>query len=66
MEIKAGASYQSATYRGVPLVFRLGARTMVDTIRITWPNGLIQNEMNRPPTASTLSRRRRASPARAP
>ena len=48
VEVKAGASYQMQTYEGVPLVFRLGPRTMVDTIRITWPNGLIQNEMNRP------------------
>ena len=48
VEIKAGANYQRATYRGIPLTFRLGAHTMVDTVRITWPNGLIQNEPNRP------------------
>jgi tetratricopeptide (TPR) repeat protein len=44
IEVKAGASYQKMTYAGVPLVFRLGSHASVDTIRITWPNGLIQNE----------------------
>jgi tetratricopeptide (TPR) repeat protein len=48
VEVKAGASYQKMTYAGVPLVFRLGSRTSVDTIRITWPNALIQNEMKQP------------------
>ena len=44
IEMKAGTVYRKQTYEGVPLVFRLGARTQVDTVRITWPNGLIQNE----------------------
>jgi tetratricopeptide (TPR) repeat protein len=45
VEVKSGASYEKLTYAGVPLVFRLGSHIGVDTIRITWPNGLIQNEM---------------------
>ena len=48
VEVKAGASYEKMTYAGVPLVFRLGGHTSVDTVRITWPNGLIQNEMKQP------------------
>lgn len=44
VEVKAGASYQKRIYRGIPLVFPLGEREQVDTVRITWPNGLIQNE----------------------
>ncbi len=44
VEVKAGASYQKKHYAGVPLHFGLGARQEVDTVRITWPNGLIQNE----------------------
>jgi hypothetical protein len=48
VEVKAGASYQKMTYDGVPLVFRLGNLTSVDTVRITWANGLIQNEMKQP------------------
>ena len=48
IEVKAGTDYQKVTYEGVPLVVRLGARTQVDTVRITWPNGLIQNETKQP------------------
>lgn len=44
VEVKAGASYQKKMYQGVPLAFDLGARSSADTVRITWPNGLIQNE----------------------
>jgi tetratricopeptide (TPR) repeat protein len=44
VEVKAGSSYQKKLYRGVPLHFGLGERAEVDTVRITWPNGLIQNE----------------------
>lgn len=44
VEIKAGASYQKKIYRGVPLAFDLGGRLAADVVRITWPNGLIQNE----------------------
>jgi tetratricopeptide (TPR) repeat protein len=44
VEVKAGSLYQKQLYRGVPLVFGLGDRAEVDTVRITWPNGLIQNE----------------------
>jgi Tfp pilus assembly protein PilF len=48
VEVKAGSGYEKATYHGVPLVFRLGAHTRVDTVRITWPNAMIQNEMSQP------------------
>jgi tetratricopeptide (TPR) repeat protein len=44
IEVKAGADYRKLMYEGVPVVVRLGARTLVDTVRISWPNGLIQNE----------------------
>ncbi|HEX3746680.1 MAG TPA: tetratricopeptide repeat protein [Bryobacteraceae bacterium] len=48
VEVKAGATYRKMTYAGVPLVFRLGNAASVDTVRITWANGLIQNEMKQP------------------
>jgi hypothetical protein len=48
VEVKAGGSYEKQTYAGVPLVFRLGAHNEIETVRITWPNGLIQNETNQP------------------
>jgi len=44
VEVKAGRLYQKKVYQGVPLVFGLGAYAQADTVRITWPNGLIQNE----------------------
>jgi tetratricopeptide (TPR) repeat protein len=46
VEIKAGGLYEKQMYEGVPLVFSIGGYTTVDVVRITWPNGLIQNETN--------------------
>ena len=48
VEVKAGASYQKRRYDGVPLHFGLGGRERADAVRITWPNGLIQNETAQP------------------
>ena len=45
VEIKAGALYRSRFYEGVPLTFDLGDQTAAEVVRITWPNGLIQNEV---------------------
>ncbi len=44
VEVRAGASYQKKIYSGQTLLFGLGGEAQVDTVRITWPNGLIQNE----------------------
>ncbi len=46
VEVKAGDSLLKQTYTGVPLLFPVGAYEKVDVVRITWPNGLIQNETN--------------------
>ncbi|HEX4566967.1 MAG TPA: FG-GAP-like repeat-containing protein [Vicinamibacterales bacterium] len=48
VEVKSGQRYQKQTYAGVPLVFGLRGSTAIDTIRVTWPNGLIQNELAQP------------------
>ncbi len=48
VEIKAGELYRKEMYAGVPLLFDAANFTQVDTVRITWPNGLIQNETNQP------------------
>jgi len=48
VEVKAGRLYQKRPYTGTPLVFGLGGHTEADTVRITWPNGLIQNETQQP------------------
>lgn len=45
VEVKAGPFYQKQLYRGVPLLFGVRDTADIDTIRITWPNGLIQNEV---------------------
>jgi tetratricopeptide (TPR) repeat protein len=44
VEIKAGLLYRRQRYEGVPLTFDTGAYATIDTVRITWSNGLIQNE----------------------
>jgi len=46
VEVKAGNHYQKKIYQGVPLLFGLGADKEVDTVRICWPNGMIQNQPN--------------------
>jgi hypothetical protein len=46
VEVKAGTLYRKQTYEGLPLLFDLGNNAAADVVRITWPNGLIQNETN--------------------
>jgi tetratricopeptide (TPR) repeat protein len=54
IEVKAGPYYQKQVYRGAPLTFGLRAHTAIDTIRITWPNGLIQNETQPKPNTTLV------------
>ncbi|MBV9300692.1 MAG: VCBS repeat-containing protein [Acidobacteriaceae bacterium] len=44
VEVKSGAFYDKRIYQGVPLAFATDGHVNADTVRITWPNGLIQNE----------------------
>ena len=44
VEVKSGPYYGKQIYAGVPLSFPIDGRTEADAVRITWPNGLIQNE----------------------
>lgn len=46
IELKAGTHYQKRTYFGQPLVFGMRGYKEAETVRITWPNGLIQNEVH--------------------
>ena len=48
VEVKSGNLYLRARYDGEPLLFDLQGRKEADTVRITWPNGLIQNEVHQP------------------
>ncbi|HEY6249776.1 MAG TPA: hypothetical protein VI685_07425, partial [Candidatus Angelobacter sp.] len=45
VELKTGAWYQKRIYQGVPLLFGIRSYREADTLRITWPNGLVQNEI---------------------
>ena len=44
VEIKAGPHYQKKPYQGLPLLFGLRSYQEVDAVRITWANGMIQNQ----------------------
>lgn len=44
VEMKSGAYYDKRIYQGFPVPFAIDGRSDIDTVRITWPNGLIQNE----------------------
>ena len=44
VEMKSGIYYDKRLYEGVPVPFALDGHADFDAIRITWPNGLIQNE----------------------
>ena len=48
VEVKAGIRYQKQMYASEPLHFGLRDAAEIDTVRITWPNGLIQNETKQP------------------
>jgi Tfp pilus assembly protein PilF len=45
VEVRAGIRYQKQIYRGVPLHFGLDRYAAPDSLRITWANGLVQNEL---------------------
>lgn len=54
VEVKSGPRYQKKTYTGTPLVFGLRDVKEIDTVRITWPNGLIQNELRQPVSRAVM------------
>jgi tetratricopeptide (TPR) repeat protein len=61
VEMKAGGDYEKKVYSGVPLAFAVDGHTDADTIRITWPNGLIQNEPHQKLEALTIPEAQRLS-----
>ena len=46
VEIKIAGRYQKKIYAGVPIIFGVRDARKLDSLRITWPNGLIQSEAN--------------------
>ena len=45
VELKAGRFYRKELARGAPLLVYTGERARLDVVRITWTNGVIQNEL---------------------
>ena len=45
IELRVGGLYQKKAYDGFAVRFGMGKATVAEVVRITWPNGLIQNEM---------------------
>jgi tetratricopeptide (TPR) repeat protein len=45
VEVKAGRLYSKRVYPGYPIVVGVGQQDAVETVRVTWPNGLIQNQV---------------------
>ena len=48
VEVKAGPVYRKQLYTGAPMHIGVGAEETIDTIRVTWANGMIQNETAQP------------------
>ncbi len=61
VEMKAGADYEKKVYQGVPLAFAVDGHADADTIRITWSNGLIQNEPHQKLEVLTIPEAQRLS-----
>jgi hypothetical protein len=61
VEMKSGPYYEKRIYDGTPLAFALDGRADADSIRITWPNGLIQNEPHQKPAALQIPEAQRLS-----
>lgn len=61
IEMKSGVYYEKRVYQGVPIPFALDGHADADTIRITWPNGLIQNEVHQKPEALKIAEAQRLS-----
>jgi tetratricopeptide (TPR) repeat protein len=48
VELRAGDLYRRVYWRGEPLAIGLGAHTLADVVRVTWPNGVVQSHVDVP------------------
>ncbi|MDP6370493.1 MAG: hypothetical protein QF615_12865, partial [Planctomycetota bacterium] len=46
VEVRAGPAYRRIFWTGDATVVGVGAREWVDVVRVTWPNGVIQTELD--------------------
>ena len=61
VEVKIAGRYQKKIYTGQPLLFGVRDARTIDSVRITWPNGLIQSEANQAVRAQTYQEAQRLS-----
>ena len=54
LEVRAGAVYRRVYYRGEPVLLGSGGREALDVLRITYPNGLVQSELDVDLTDQTI------------
>ena len=46
VEVRAGPMYRRIYWRGRPETIGVGAREKIDRVRVTWPNGIIQDAVD--------------------
>jgi hypothetical protein len=46
VELRAGPSYRRHFWRGTTTLYGLGDREYFDVVRVTWPNGVVGNELD--------------------
>ena len=46
VELRAGPIYRRQFYRGRTTIYGLGEHTYADVVRVRWPNGVVQNEVD--------------------
>ncbi len=61
VEVKIAGRYQKKIYAGQPVLFGVGDARMIDAVRITWPNGLIQSEASQAVKAQSYQEAQRLS-----
>ncbi len=46
VEVRAGPIYRRIFWRGEPELIGLGTQPQADVVRVTWPNGVVQHELD--------------------
>jgi hypothetical protein len=48
VELRAGAVYRRLRWTGEPMLLGAAGRDPIDVLRVTWPNGVVQSELDAP------------------
>jgi hypothetical protein len=46
IEFRAGSVYRRIYFRGEPLLVGVGSAKKIDVLRVTWPNGIVQSDLD--------------------